>query len=298
MKKTAAAGRERYLADFSLLLTTAVWGLTFTVLKSILGNQVSSIFFIAMRFAIAALVLYPFCRRKLRDLGKGGFLGGVVLGILLFTGFATQSLGIEITTASKAAFITGLSAIFVPMFLFMHKRKLPSLINGGAIVAALAGMYLLTDPAGGSFNRGDILVLICAVIFGAQIYVMEIVTQGRNATALTFVELATTAVLAVLFLPLENVQFELSLKFVILIFLMGSVATAGALLVQTWAQKKTSAVKVGLILTAEPVFAYMFASAILDDYFNPTQKIGGAIIIAAVLASEIVPLLMSRRAKI
>ncbi len=275
-----------------MLLVTAVWGFSFTVLKVVLGQNVSVLFFVFSRFFVAAVFLYPFCRRGFSSLDRGGYIGGIGVGVLIFLGFSLQSFGIEQTTASKAAFITGLASIFVPVYLLLHRRKLPSVVNGIAILTAMFGMYLLTDPAGGGFGRGDFLVLLCALAFGAQIYVLGIITRGRNPLPLTFLQLATTAVLAGALLPFETFQFEFSLRSVGAILFLGVFGTAAALLTQTWAQKKTSPVKIGLILTAEPLFAYLFASALLGDYFNPVQKLGGAIIIAAVLAAEILPLLL------
>ncbi|UCC79818.1 MAG: EamA family transporter [Candidatus Zixiibacteriota bacterium] len=292
MRYLSPQDKSRYVADFSMFLVTAVWGFSFTVLKVVLGQNVSVLFFVFSRFFVAAVFLYPFCRRGFSSLDRGGYIGGIGVGVLIFLGFSLQSFGIEQTTASKAAFITGLASIFVPIYLLLHKRKLPSVVNGIAILAAMFGMYLLTDPAGGGFGRGDFLVLLCALAFGAQIYVLGIITRGRNPLPLTFLQLATTAILAGILLPFEAFQFEFSHRSVGAILFLGIFGTAAALLTQTWAQKKTSPVKIGLILTAEPLFAYLFASAILGDYFNPVQKIGGAIILAAVLAAEILPLLL------
>jgi drug/metabolite transporter (DMT)-like permease len=292
MTRFTLQDKDRYLADLSMLAVTAVWGFSFTVLKSLLGRDISALFLVFARFLAAAIILYPFCRKRFASLDRGGFIGGVTVGVIIFLGFSLQSFGIEETTASKAAFITGLASITVPVYLLLHKRRLPSLVNGAAIIMAMFGMYLLTGPAGGGFNRGDFLVLLCALAFGGQIYVLGLVTPGRDPVPMTFLQLATTAVLAGLLLPLEPVQFEFSIMSVGAVIFLGIFATAGALFTQTWAQKKTSPIKIALILTAEPVFAYMFASAILDDYFNPLQKIGGAIIIAAVLSAEILPLLL------
>ena len=287
--------RKQFLPDLSLLLVTLIWGLSFTILKNILGDEVSPILFVLGRFLVATIVVFPFCRTNLMRLDKRGFAGGVLLGVLLFAGFSMQSIGIEFTTASKSAFLTGLSAVFVPVFLIVHKGRLPPMINGLAILFAMAGMYLLTGPAGGEFNRGDFLTLLCAVAFGAQIYVMGIVAPGRDFLSLTFVELSTAALLAALFLPLETVKLQLTAGSVTAVIFMGLFATAGALSIQTWAQRRTSAVKTGLIFTAEPVFAYMFASTLLSDYFNLVQKLGGAIIISAVIMAEVLPLLIARK---
>jgi drug/metabolite transporter (DMT)-like permease len=280
------------MADFSMLAVTAVWGFSFTILKSVLGQNVSILFFVFSRFLVAAVFILPFCLKRFKSLDKGGYLGGIGVGILIFLGFTLQSFGIEHTTASKAAFITGMASMFVPFYLLLHKRRLPSAVNGFAILCAMFGMYLLTDPAGGGFNRGDFLVLLCALAFGAQIYALGIIMRGRNPFPLTFLQLATTATLAGVLLPFETIRFEFSLSIVGAILFLGILGTAGALLTQTWAQKKTSPIKIGLILTAEPLFAYLFASILLGDYFNPAQKIGGAIILAAVLAAEVLPLIL------
>lgn len=287
--------RQRYLADISLLLVTVIWGLSFTILKNILGDELSPILFVFLRFLVASIVIFPFCARNLKKLGKEGFAGGVVIGGLLFAGFATQSVGIQFTTASKSAFLTGLAALFVPVFLFLHRKKSPGAANGLAVLGAMFGMYLLTDPVGAGLNNGDLLTLLCAAAFGAQIYIMGIVVPGKDFLALTFVELFTTMILAAIFLPFENIRAQMTFNSVGAVLFLGILGTAATIMVQNWAQQRTSAVKAGLIFTAEPVFAYMFASALLDDYFNPIQKVGGALIVLAVIASEIVPLLLSRR---
>jgi drug/metabolite transporter (DMT)-like permease len=285
---------NRYLPDLSLLAITVVWGLSFTVLKTVMGDEVSPLLFVFGRFALAVAVIFPFCRTRVLGLDRRGILGGVFLGILLFAGFSTQTIGIGFTTASKSAFITGLSVVFVPVCLLLHRGILPRPVLSVAIIAAVGGMYLLTGPAGGGFNRGDLLTLLCAVAFGAQIYVMGLVSPGRDFLALTFVELMTTALLAAVFLPLETIRFRFSAFSVASMIFLGTAATAGALVVQTWAQKKTLAVKAGLIFSAEPVFAYMFASVLLNDYFNAIQKLGGAIIILAVLSAEVLPAIPGR----
>lgn len=287
--------RDQYLPDLSLLAITVIWGLSFTVLKSILGHEVSPLLFVFGRFSLAVMVMLPFCWKRISRLDRRGLLGGIFLGVLIFAGFSTQTIGISYTTASKSAFITGLSVIFVPIFLLIHRGVLPKPVFSVAITAAVAGMYLLTGPAGGGFNRGDFLTLLCAIAFGAQIYVMGLVAPGRDFPALTFVELLTTALLAAIFLPLEETRFHFSAVSVTAMIFLGLAATAGALVIQTWAQRRTSAVKAGLIFSAEPVFAYMFASALLDEYFNPIQKLGGAVIILAVLSAEALPAITDRR---
>ena len=289
-----ADAKEAYLADFSLLLMTVVWGLSFTILKKVLGNQLSPIYFVFLRFTLASILIFPFCIGRMKRLGRDGILGGVLVGAFLFLGFAAQSVGIQYTSASKSAFMTSLAAIFVPMFLLMHKREFPGAVNGMAILAAMFGVYLLTDPAGSGWNKGDFLTLLCAAAFGAQIYILGIVVRRRDFLAITMVELITTMILSAAFLPFEEIRSQVTANSIAAVLFLGILGTAGTFLVQNWAQQRTSAVKAGLIFTAEPVFAYMFASAFLDDHFDPLQKTGGAIIVLAVIFSELIPLLRAR----
>ena len=294
MKSKIGLFWREYLPDISLFLSTVVWGLSFTIMKAILGEQISPYLFVFLRFSISAVLLFPFCKKGIRSIGKDGVAYGFFLGFLIFAGFITQAVGITYTTASKSAFITGLSSVFVPFFLLFHRRKLPEPVVIGAIMLAIFGMYLLTGPAGGILNFGDFLTLLCAISFAAQIYLMGIAASKYQALALTFIELATTAIVAGIALFFVPVHFAITWKSVAALLFMTIPGTAVALSVQTWAQKRTSAVRAGLIFSAEPVFAYMFASALLAERFNFVQKIGGAVIILALVLSEMVPLVVGR----
>jgi len=288
--------RQNYLPDISLFLSTIIWGLSFVIMKVMLGGQISPYLFVFIRFSVSTIILYPICKNKLPALGTGGLTAGMVLGLLIYAGFITQAVGITFTTASKSAFVTGVSSLFVPVFLVLHKRRLPEPIVIIALLVAAFGMYILTSPTGG-FNKGDILTLICAITFGAQIYIMGLATAKYDTMSLTFIELAATAMLSGIALLFAPVYFVFTWKAFVAVLFMTVLGTALALSVQTWAQKRTSSVRAGLIFSAEPVFAYMFASAILGERFNFIQKAGGAIIIIAVISSELIPLYLARRKK-
>ena len=225
-------------------------------------------------------------------LNGDGIKSGIFLGVLIFAGFIAQTMGLSYTTASKSAFVTGLSAIFVPVFMLIHRRKLPESFMLIALLLATLGMFLLTGPAGGEFNNGDILTLLCAIIFGGQIYYVSIIASKYDSLGLTTVEITSTAILAAMLLPFEHVHITISWGTISALTFMTLFATVGGLTAQIWAQKRTPAVRAGLIFTAEPVFAYLFASAILYEHFNSIQLFGAVIIILAVLSSEVFPRLL------
>jgi drug/metabolite transporter (DMT)-like permease len=289
------SGGKAYWPDISLFLCTIIWGLSFTIMKDILGTGISVILFVFVRFAIASVILFPLCRKSLLVLGKDGLMAGLFLGLLLFAGFMTQTTGLLYTTASRSAFITGLSSVLVPFFLLFHKGKLPEPLVIIALISAMFGLYLLTGRAGGGFNFGDLLTILCAIAFAAQIYYMGVVTHKHNSLALTLVELSTMTVLTGLLLPFEQIHITPSAKVISAVILMAVLATAVTLSVQTWAQKRTSAVRAGLIFCAEPAFAYIFAFTLLGERFNSTQIIGGAVIIMAIAASEALPFFRTRK---
>ena len=295
LKDASISPRNAYLPDLSLLICTLIWGLSFTAMKDILGTGVSVILFIFMRFAISSVLLFPFCHKRFFKLGRKGLLAGLFLGLLLFVGFMTQTTGLLYTTASKSAFITGLSAILVPVILLIHRGKLPEPLVVGAVIMAALGLFLLTGNAGGGFNFGDFLTLLCAGAFAAQIYVMGLVTAKYDSLALTLVELLTMTILTGILLPFEKLILVPTPKVVWALIYMTLLATIGTLTIQTWAQKMTASVRAGLIFSAEPVFAYMFAFVLLGERFNDIQKIGGAIIILAIVGSEVIPLIYNRR---
>jgi drug/metabolite transporter (DMT)-like permease len=298
LKKINPIDKAGYLPDFSLFSCTIIWGLSFTVIKDIIGTGISVVLFIFLRFAIASLLVYPFCRKRLKTLGKDGIRAGILLGLLLFVGFVTQTSGLLYTTASKSAFITGLSSVIIPVILLFHKGKLPELLALLALGIATVGLYLLTGFGAGGFNLGDFLTLLCAAAFAFQIYLMGLVTSKYDSLALTEIELITMTVLSALALPFEKIVLVPSPKIFGTIILMAIVATAGTLAIQAWAQKRTTAVRAGLLFCAEPVFAYLFAAIFLGEFFNTIQMTGGAIIVMAILASELIPYFFARRSAV
>src|SRR5271167_59871 len=157
---------KRVQADLALGLTALIWGATFVVVKDALAD-VSVSLYIAVRFALAAVVMAIFFRRSLRGLTRSSVWAGAQIGFFMFAGYAFQTSGLKFTSPSKAAFITGSSVVIVPLLLALFsKRRVNPWIWSGAI-AALAGLYFLTVPPEGfgGLNRGDPIVFGCAVMF-------------------------------------------------------------------------------------------------------------------------------------
>ena len=109
-------------AHLLLVFVTFVWGATFVSIKTAL-NDASPLTFNAVRMVLAALVLLAIFWRDLRGLSRGCFLAGALVGVFLWLGYSFQTPGLQYTTASKSAFLTGMSVVLVPLFLMLFWRK-------------------------------------------------------------------------------------------------------------------------------------------------------------------------------
>jgi drug/metabolite transporter (DMT)-like permease len=242
---------------FALFLVTAVWGLTFVQVKDAVA--VYPLFlFLAVRFAIACGVLAPFSLPRLRTLDRRALVGGIAIGCFLASGYAFQTVGLERTTVSSAGFITGLYVPLTPLCALVFFRVRPG--RGAWIGAAVAtaGLALLSGVHVGSVS-GDVLLVLCALVFALEIVFMERYAPGADALAFTFVQMAVCLVsLGAIALVHDPLSVPHGWTVWSALVVTGVVASAVAFLIQTWAQRTTSATRTALIFALEPVFAGLF----------------------------------------
>jgi len=292
IEKTEPASR-RLRADAVLLMVTVVWGSSFIVVKNVVQDS-PPLAFLFFRFLLAAAVsaLLLFGRRRTPGLLRDG----AVIGGLLAGGMTLQVLGQVETTASKAAFLTGLSVVMTPFAAFARTRCLPSLENGVGIVLAGLGFFLLTFPAGGgAINRGDLAIFGCAILFAFYIVEMSVRTRAHDPFWLTVVQLsmvaATAAVLAaaarVAGAPVELRAVVWHGGFLRAVLYLGTIGTVGTFLSQTWAQRHMSATHAAIIFALEPVWAALLAAWLLKERLGSRGAWGGALVLAGIVVSEL-----------
>ncbi len=274
-------------AELILLSITLIWGGTFAVVKYAL-NDASPLTFLAIRFGAASLIFPLVYRKNYFAMDRGTLLGGLVLGFLLMIGFAFQTVGLKYTTASKSAFITGLLVAFTPIAQAAIERRMPGRGNLIGVVLVAVGLYLLTSPGGQGFNTGDILTLFCAISYAIYIVYLDIFSKKHDVSKLTFLQLAVTAVLSLAaapFVETVHVHFTAGLFWA---FLYTSVlATVLATYLQTKYQRETTPVRAAIIFSMEPVMANVIAFFAFGEFVGWVGAIGGALIVAGLLASEL-----------
>ena len=279
---------QRLKADFSLLIVSLIWGLTFVTVKNAIADM-APFTFIAIRFAIAFLFMSLFCYKKLLKLDSRGWLSGILVGIFLFSGYSFQTMGLQYTTASNAGFITGLSVVMVPLFCSLINRKLPSpLVLAGAALAGI-GMGFLCLNKGYTYNLGDVLVLMCAVSFALHIIFVGRYALHTDVTVLASIQIGVVAVLScIAALGFEaHVPVRFSRDVWIGLITTAIPATSLAFFIQTYSQKYTTPMHTAIILSTEPVFAGIFGYLLLDEMLGSRGLWGVALVLAGMILSEI-----------
>ena len=277
----------RTKAELFLLACTLIWGGTFVTVKSSL-TDVSPLTLIALRFGIAAALFIPFCLSTLLKIDKPAALKGWMLGLLLFASFATQTIGLEYTSASKSGFITGMLVVFTPIFQLLIERRPPKLGNVIGVILVTLGLYWLTAPQGAEFNHGDGLTLLGAGISGLYIVYLDLFSKEHDVAQLTFMQMGVTVILAACGAALfERRQVIFSGHFLLALGYLSILATLLTLNLQTRYQKQTTLTRAGIIFSVEPLFSAVFAHVFGNEIIGGLSWLGGGMIVAGLIVSEL-----------
>jgi len=275
-------------ADLTLLLVTIFWGAGFPATKIALQTM-KPYYNIGIRFAIASLLLVALFYKKLKDLNKSLIKSALVLSSLLFATYAFQTVGIQYTTASKSGFFSGLAVLIVPFFSIFYLKTKLELKAMVSIFMATAGLFLMSYTDGSfDFNIGDFLTILCSVCYAWQLLFTGTYVQKHDATLLAIVQLFFVSVFGMIFAVfLEPFPKNMSLPSFLAMLFSAVLCTAFAFWVQTTAQKFTPASHIALIFTMEPVFGAITSFLILKETLGAKGIIGGALIVSAMLMSEL-----------
>lgn len=271
-----------------LILTTFFWGITFVVVKDAV-NQVDVFVFLAQRFIAASfilLLLWPFLKRRI---DWKTLLRGSVLGVMLFGGFALQTLALLYTSASNTAFLTGLNVIFVPLLYAIIFRKAIAAKSLAGAVLAFIGLYLLcATGTSWSYNRGDLLGFACSICIAIHIIYTGKYARECDIYWLTTIQLGVIGLMSLLIAYVtghDALAWYPEIRNALIICVL--FATIFAFLVQTSMQQFISPSSTALIFCLEPVFAAICAYFLIDENIGVNGLIGAGLILAGMILSEI-----------
>jgi len=307
--------RSRYAGDAALVLTALIWGSTFILAKDVL-REWTPLAYITVRFTIAAVGLGLMFGKELVAATRQDWQAGFVLGMLVGCGFVVQAMGQVYTSATKSAFITGLTTPLVPLCAYLLLRARPTLGNMlGIVCATLGGFILLAPPSSNQsegmlsgVNIGDLLTLSCTILFATHIVLLGVYTERTNVKRLTVLQITTATILFVIVwttikacvvfgaaewlpdaLAREAAPLVWSVGALWRVLYLGLVGTLAAFLLWTWGQARVEAVRTAIIFNLEPVFATLFAVAVRgrDEWLGGWASFGAALVLLGVLISEV-----------
>ncbi|HHW58028.1 MAG TPA: DMT family transporter [Clostridia bacterium] len=274
-------------SDIVLTLVTMVWGTTFIIVKNAI--QTLPVYnFLFLRFFLAFFLLIVIFWKKLTNLNKRVLIISSIIGVMLFSGYAFQTMGLKYTTASKSGFITGFSVVLVPLLeTFLLKRK-PTKLAIIGVFHAFIGLVFLTTNINLSVNIGDILTLFCAFAFAIHIVLISKYASTLDSYLLATMQIGVVALLSgITSIIFEKPFIPSSLKVWSAIIITGVLATAFAFVAQNKMQAYTTATHTALIFSMEPVFAAIAAFLIGKEVMSPRAIIGGIFMLAGIVLSEL-----------
>ncbi|WP_339009380.1 DMT family transporter [Fusobacterium animalis] len=275
--------QENHKYNICMFIATIFFGMTY-VLTKICLNYSTELHIISFRFLIAFVISLIFLQRKIFPLKIKEILYSLILSVLLFMVFITMTIGVKYTTATNTSFLISLSVIFIPFFSWIFNKEKPKKSIFIVLIIALIGIMLLTLDKNLEFHIGDILCLICSLLFSFHVLITERFVKNNNPITLGVLQFGGVAILSFLVqYPIEKFTLPKNEKFWISLMILSVFCTALAYIIQTVSQKKLSSTLIGLILSLEPIFSGIFGYFILNEYLSPQQYIGAFLLLISII---------------
>lgn len=275
-------------AQLGMILVTILWGANFVVGKVALSSGLTPNFYTALRFCGAALILATVFHKRLRHMDKQTVKAGIYIGLAVGIGYVLQTIGLTMTTAAKAGFLTGLYVVLVPVFDCILKRIFPGINEVIGVSTATIGLAILSLNADLSIGFGDVLVFISALFFAVSIILISRFSIQQDPVVLSILQIAVTGVLGLILgfftepIPSAKVFNSTVLFLVLYAILFGSAVNT---IVQNIAQSIISPTAAALILVLQPVFSGIFAFFLLHEPLGIKELAGSALIMIGMLVT-------------
>ena len=283
---------KQHKADATLVLVTMSWGISF-ILTKLLIEDIGVFNFLSQRFLLAALIASLFFKKQFREMTPKIFFTGMLIGFILFGGYALQTMGLLYTSISNSAFITGFAVVLVPILSIAFFKSKPSVSAILGALMALAGLSLLTLRATYGFlniNFGDFLTFLSAICFAMHIISVGIFARKGNAILLAIIQIFGVGFFSMIAaLSFEKHAFPSTASNLLSMLFLAVICTALAFIAQNAAQKYTSASHTALIYSGEPVFAAICEFFIYGTMLSNQGLFGAFLILTGVVISELNP---------
>lgn len=280
------------LASGGLILTAAIWGFAFVVVKDSV-DTIPPVYMVSIRYTIAAVLLGFVLIPQFKKLNRYYWIHGAVTGLMLALGYITQTIGCKYTTAGKNAFLTTIYVILIPLISWPLNKKRPHFVVFLSAVMALVGIGLLALRNEGGvlgFNIGDILTLICGLFYALHIIFTAKFSQDKNPVILTWIQFIVAAVFSWAVSPLIDGSFSVALlkssRVIFSMLYLGIFSSLVAFLLQNICLKYMESSLASLFLSLESVFGVIFSAIFLRERMTLVMIIGCVLIFAAITIAD------------
>ncbi len=274
-------------ADLWFVFLSALWGSSFLVISDTLAG-VDPFLLVAIRFILAAGLLALAFRRHLNQIEPEELYGGAVLGVSLALGFILQTIGIGGTTPTKAAFVTGLGSVLIPILSALWLKERPGLGAIIGVAVATVGLGFLTLREGFTYAPGDAWVLACTLPFAVYVVAVSYFTTRCHPLRLIVVQLAAAAVTSSIGVTaFGEWEFDFQREHGLAIAFLAMFPTALAFGIQPLIQRYTTPTHVAVILITEPMFAALFSWWFAGDLLTRRELLGCVLIVIGMILSEV-----------
>ncbi|TWI48994.1 threonine/homoserine efflux transporter RhtA [Pseudomonas duriflava] len=279
---------KRQLYLLLLVLGTAFWGISFSLVKTGVADG-SPFVFLAYKFGIAVLVLAIIFARRLMQLTWHTVFAGSLIGLPLLIGNVLQTIGLQHTSVTNSAFITGLDVLLIPLFKWsIFKKPVPKRVWLSCVIA-LTGLYLIVARNGLHLNVGDLWTMACAIFFASYVLSVGYFSNKHDAMLTVVIALAVCSLgcLFAAMLDKRAIWVPAEPFFWRGVLFASLFATAYMYAVQSAAQRYLEEEKVALTYLCEPVFAAFAGMLLLGESLSLRTVIGAVFILTALVLAEI-----------
>lgn len=295
---------QRIKGSLILILTAIVWGSGF-VAQSAGMEYIGANTFNGIRMLIGSFVLLPIAFRKPKnnptaktENNKELLKSGIICGIILCAASTIQTWGLAFTTPGKSGFITAMYMIFVPIISIFLGKKITVRTIVCAFIA-LCGMYMLCMTGNqGRINFGDILTLICAVLFSIHIIFVDNLSSDVNAIKFASLQFFVCGIInIVLMFLIENPSIEIIKQCTVPILYSGLFACGIGYTLQPIGQRYAEPTAASIMMSLESVFALIFGIIILHDSPTVLELLGCVVMFVAIIIIQLPDNLFKREVK-
>lgn len=277
-----------HLAKLALFTAALIWGSSFFILKNTVDIFPPNML-LAIRFTIAFILLGGIYHKRLRLINKEYIISGLIIGLLLFTAYCTQTIGLTDTTPGKNAFLTAIYCVLVPFLYWFVNHTRPDRYNFLSALLCFTGIGFVSLSNNLTISTGDLLTLLGGFFFAVHMVAVAKLTKDRDPILITLLQFGFAAIfswIVSLFFESFPKISDISAGSIFNLLYLAIFATTIALLLQNVGQKYTSPSSASILLSLESVFGVLFSVIFFGDTLTVKLVIGFILIFVSIIVSE------------